>query len=103
MKSILLSFILALDVGITAADNCNVALLYCGHSLLAKGLDWIHPPFLFPQIDQCLFDNNHPTLDSGQSVLYGCKRGPNGVTQFLRDCGLGHPMDNGNGKNDTCF
>ncbi|KAF8214075.1 hypothetical protein K438DRAFT_1802825 [Mycena galopus ATCC 62051] len=96
MKLILLSSILALAVGMTAADNCNVPLRYCGHSLIAKGN-------YQPQIDQCLFDNNHATFDNGQSVLYGCIGGTNGVIQFLQDCGTGRCMDNGNGKNDTCF
>ncbi|KAJ7613086.1 hypothetical protein FB45DRAFT_1036615 [Roridomyces roridus] len=96
MKYSLLSSILALAIGHAFADNCNVPLLYCGHSLLAKGN-------YQPQIDQCLFDNNHLTLDNGQSVLFGCIGGPNGVIQFLQDCGLNRCRDNGNGKNDTCF
>ncbi|KAJ7829328.1 hypothetical protein B0H13DRAFT_2435995 [Mycena leptocephala] len=56
-----------------------------------------------PQIDQCLFDNNHLTVDNEQSVLFGSIRGPNGVIQFLQDCGVNRCKDNGNGKNDTCF
>jgi hypothetical protein len=47
MKFILISSILALAFGMTAADNCNVPFQYCGHSLIAKGLDWIHVPTSF--------------------------------------------------------
>ncbi|KAF9065160.1 hypothetical protein BDP27DRAFT_1298418 [Rhodocollybia butyracea] len=97
MKSIIASSALVVlaVVQVALADNCNVGLIYCGSSLLGKGN-------YQPQIDQCIFDNHQSTQDNGASTLFQCAGGPNGVIQYLVNCGIGHCHDGGSGKNDTC-
>ncbi|KAJ7590113.1 hypothetical protein C8J56DRAFT_1048277 [Mycena floridula] len=87
-----LTIVLELTV---VSRNCTPGLNYCGSTLNGIGN-------YQPQIDQCLFDNKAPSLDGGNSTLFGCIGGTNGVIQFIKDCGLGNCRDNGGGKNDTC-
>ena len=54
------------------------------------------------QIDQAIADANQPEVDNGQSTLFSCQGGDEGVITFIKACTVGQCVDAGRGKSDFC-
>ncbi|KIM92218.1 hypothetical protein PILCRDRAFT_115522 [Piloderma croceum F 1598] len=95
MKSFATLMAMVALAGCALADNCTPGLNYCGSSLLKKGN-------YQAQIDQALADAGVQEVDNGESALFACEGGSNGVIKFLQECTVGECVDAGTGRSDYC-